>query len=186
VSLVINDEIITGTLLRWEPRAELELDRPAPLPLPPRALLRYMLPEGVLHHRGALSVGKAPSTRWLGFRPLGSPQLLLARRRLRAEMSVPVSVRREDGSTLEATTANLGESGLLLEERTGLQVGEQVRLRIQLDVFAHSISALATIVRVTDEGRAAAHYTDLSPHARERLGWRIFDHLLAMRRSQRV
>lgn len=119
------------------------------------------------------------------FRPRGAPQLLLARRRLRADLRIPVAVRREDGTTLDIYTSNVSESGLLLDEPTNLEVGELVGLRIDLDVFGEPISALATIVRVSETGRATAHYTHIGRGARERLGWRIFDHLLSLRRPPR-
>ncbi|MGA2010621.1 MAG: PilZ domain-containing protein [Solirubrobacteraceae bacterium] len=185
VSLVLTDEIIAGTLRTWGEVADVRLDRPAPLPLPRRGLLQYMSSAGVLHYRGALAPTATERGHCVQFKPQGSPQLLLARRRLRADLSVPVAVRREDGSVLEATTANIGESGLLLAEPTLLGVGEEVRLRIHLDVFAAPMRALATIVRVTEDGRAAAHYTEMTGESRERLGWRIFDHLFSQRRTLR-
>jgi hypothetical protein len=166
VSLVMSDNMIGGTLRRWHPEAEIRLDRPAPLPLPSRARLQYMTCVGVLHHRGALSAYATEGGHCVRFKPHGAPQLLLARRRLRADLRIPVAVRRQDGTALDVYTANVSESGLLLADRTNLQVGELVGLRIDLDVFAEPISALATIVRVSDAGRAAAHYAEIGERAR--------------------
>lgn len=185
VSLVMSDAMIGGTLRSWHPEAEIRLDRQAPLPLPNRARLQYLTPVGVLHHRGALSAYATEGGHCVRFKPHGTPQLLLARRRLRADLRIPVAVRREDGTVLDVYTASVGESGLLLADRTNLQVGELVGLRIDLDVFDEPISALATIVRLSEAGRAAAHYAQIGRAARERLGWRIFDHLLSLRRPPR-
>jgi hypothetical protein len=185
VSMALSDEIIGGTLRQWTPRAEIRLDRPAPLPLPPRALLQFMSAEGVLHQRGALAADATERGHCVTFRPQGAPQLLLARRRLRTELRLPVTVRREHGMTFQTTTVNIGESGVLLAGPTSLQVGEEISLTIHFGIFAGQVDALATIVRITDELRAAAHYTEMDKEARERLGWRIFDHLLLSRRSPR-
>ncbi len=186
VSLVLPDEIIAATLRSWDEIAEVHLDRAAPTPLPLRGLLQFMTPEGVLHHRGALSETATERGHLIRFKPSGAPQLLLARRRLRAEISLPVSIRRQDGTVVEAMTADLGESGLLLADRTTLRVGDEVGLTIHLGLFAEAIDLGATIVRVTEGGRAAAHYTEIDRESRERLGWRIFDHLLSHRRSLRA
>jgi hypothetical protein len=185
VSMVLHDEVIGGTLRQWTPQAEIRLDRQAPLPLPPRALLQFMSAEGVLHQRGALAADATERGRCITFRPKGAPQLLLARRRLRTELSLPVTVRREHGLTFQATTINIGESGVLLAGPTSLRVGEEISLTIHLGIFTGPIDAMATIVRITDELRAAAHYTEIDKEARERLGWRIFDHVLLSRRSAR-
>jgi hypothetical protein len=185
VSMVLNDEVIGGTLRRWTPQAEIRLDRPAPLPLPARGLLQFMSAEGVLHQRGALAPDATERGHCIAFRPQGSPQLLLARRRLRTELSLPVTVRREHGLTVQTTTINIGESGVLLAGPTSLRVGEEISLTIHLGIFSGLVDAMATIVRVTDEQRAAAHYTEIDKEARERLGWRIFDHVLMARRSPR-
>jgi hypothetical protein len=185
VSLVLSDEMIAGTLRSWRPEAEIRLDRQAPLPLPSRGRLQFMTAVGVLHYRGALSTHATERGHCVRFKPHGSPQLLLARRRLSAELRVPVAVWREDGTALDVFTATVSEGALLLADRTNLQLGEMVQLRIDLDVFAEPISAIATVVRISEAGRATVHYTQMSASARERLGWRIFDHLLSLRRPPR-
>jgi hypothetical protein len=183
ISLVLDDVAIAGQLRLWVPFAVIELDDAAPMPLPNRALLQYISPEGVLHHRGALSFGAAELSRYVTFSPVGTPQLLLARQRLRAELIVPVMLRRENGTVVETTTSDISETGVLLARETRVELGEHVELEISLDVFAPPIPVRAQIVRIDEQGVAAAHYTDISSPSLERIGWRIFEHFLSDRRG---
>jgi hypothetical protein len=180
VSLVFDGRTKTPGLLRlWLPFAVIELQEPAPIPLPSHAVLQYISSEGVLHHRGGLTVGAPELPRFITFRPAGSPQLLLARQRLRAELCVPVAVRRADGTVIEAETSNLRTTDLDFAHRTNVTVGELVDLRISLDVFSPAIAARAQIVAISDAGLATAQYVQITPAARERLEWRIFQHFLS-------
>jgi hypothetical protein len=174
ISLVLDDEIVSGTLRLWKPYAVIHLDQPAPSPLPIRGLLQYISGDGVWHQRGELSYGAIELAHWITFRPLGDPQLLLMRERLSVALSVPVSISRPDGTTLDTETAELSEGELLLAETVPVQIGEQVSLSIQLDVFAPPISGVAEIDEITEEGRISARYVEFRKDALERLSWRIF------------
>ena len=185
VSLVLAEEVIAGTLRSWSPLARIELDHATPTPLPSRGLLQYMSSEGVLHYRGSLAADGSAWSHGVLFRPEGPPQLLLARRRLRAELKIPLTVTRQDGSSFDTFTANIGESGVLIGTPSNLKVGDPVSLKVRLDLFSAPIAAVATIVRLADNGYAAAHFTEITKEARERLGWRIFDHLLSTRQQPR-
>jgi PilZ domain len=185
VSLVIGNEIIAGVVRRWHPGAEIYLDRPAPNPLPGRALLQYVSPEGIVHRRGSLGHDATAFGRCVVFTAGGPPQLLLARRHLRAALRVQVTICRQDGTLIRTSTSDISESGLLLGERQELEVGEEVELKIDLDALAAPVSVLARIARISDDGYPAAVYTMIGHEALDRLSWRLFDYLQTTRRHQR-
>lgn len=185
VTLVFDGQETAGLLRLWLPFAVIELQEPAPVPLPSRAVLQYISSEGVLHHRGGLTVGAPELPHFITFRPAGSPQLLLARQRLRAELSVPVALRREDGTVIEGETSNLSTTDLDFAHRTQVKLGDRVDLKISLDVFSPPIAVQAEIVRISEAGLATARYVEISRTARERLEWRIFQHFLSGRKGSR-
>lgn len=186
ISLVLDDEILTGTLRLWKPYGVIHLDQPAPLPLPTRGLIQYISGDGVWHQRGELSFGAIELGHWITFRPAGEPQLLLMRERLSVALSVPVSISRPDGTIIDTETASISEGDLLLADGVSLEIGQQVGLSIQLDVFAPPISGVAEIEEITDEGRATARYVEFRKDALERLAWRIFGQVRSEIRRARL
>jgi hypothetical protein len=182
---VLDGKVQAGLLRLWHPFAVIELAEPAPNPLPNSALLQYISSEGVLRHRGGLTLGAPELTRFITFRPSGTPQLLLARQRLQAELEVPVSLALEDGTVVETESSSLSTTGLQFAHRTPVQLDERVDLKISLDVFAPAIAVAAEIVAISETGLASAHFIEISPTSRERLEWRIFQHFVTGLRASR-
>jgi PilZ domain len=182
VSIAFDDEIIAGIVRELNGAAQIELARRPPLPLPSRGLIQYMSSQGIMRHHGALSITGGGR---LAFLPRGAPQLLLARQRLRADIRVPVEVRRADGSTIETRSIDLSESGALLGIGPPLAVGEDVKLTIHLDRHQPTITTDSVIVRFSPEGYAAAHHIQIGREPLDQLCWWIFDALLSVRDRQR-
>ena len=182
VSIAFDDEIIAGIVRDLDAAAEIELARRPPLPLPARGLVQYLSSQGIMRHRGATTIAGRGR---LAFVPRGEPQLLLARQRLRAEIRVPVEIRREDGSTVETRSLDLSESGVLLGVGAPLAIGDNVELKIHLDRHQPTILTSSIIVRFDPDGYAAAHHTQIGRDHLEQLCWWIFDRLLSVRARHR-
>jgi hypothetical protein len=150
--------------------------------LPPQGLLQYISARGIMRHRGGLSIAGQGR---VAFVPRGEPQLLLARQRLRADIHVPIEVRRDDGSVIQTVTRDLSESGVLLGIGAPLDMGEEVSLTIHLDRHQPRIRTGSVIVRFSSSGYAAAHHTQIGRQDLEQLCWWIFDRLLSVRSQAR-
>lgn len=186
ISLSFDDHSIVGSLRSWDGDAEIELERPAPTPLPRRGRVQYFSSRGIVRQHGSIALaGARDSGRRIRFAPSGTPQLLLARQHLRAELTVPVVVCRSDGTELQTVSLDLSESGALLEVGLPLAPGEHVELQMRVERFAPAVLTSSVVVRVTEAGHAAVHHTQIDRPCLERLCWRIFNHLLHERSERR-
>lgn len=186
ISLAFDDHSILGSLRSWDSEAEIELEHPAPMPLPRRGRVQYFSSRGIVRQHGSLNfAGGRDSARRILFIPSGPPQLLLARQHLRAELTVPVFVRRSDGTELQTVSLDLSESGALLEVGAPLTPGEHVELHMRVERFAQSVTTQSVVVRLTENGHAAVHHEQIDRRCLERLCWRIFNHLLHERSERR-
>lgn len=74
-----------------------------------------------------------------------------------------------DSRTTRGQSVNVSLSGLLFESEGSLTPGTRIRLGFHLPTQAKEILAEAAVVRVDDQRRAGARFTDMSAEDRQRL-----------------
>ena len=95
--------------------------------------------------------------------------MLVERRRYhRVPVQAPV-VFKAGAKTGKGHSVNISRSGILLEARGGLKMGDVVEMEISLPGPAGMVRAVGEVVRVDDAGHAGIHFTKLSAADLEQL-----------------
>jgi hypothetical protein len=105
------------------------------------------------------------------------------RRATRIDVRAPVTLRRA-GSTeaVEGQTVNVSANGLLVESELNLVAGDPVEVVVTLEGVDEPVEAMATVARITADGRAGIEIDPDSQAARARLALFVVEHNRAVLR----
>jgi len=104
----------------------------------------------------------------------GTPQLLLRREHVRADLCAPIDFELARG-VASTSTINLSASGLLVAGPLPVRAGQLVPVSLCLPGARSPVRAIARVVRVTPERDVALALADVSPADRARLTLAVFE-----------
>jgi len=104
----------------------------------------------------------------------GTPQLLLRREHVRAELSAPIEVSGP-GWVRQTKTLNVSAGGLLVLGPLDVVTGDVVNVSFRLPGARSGVHGLARVVHVTDEGNVGIALLDVSPSDQARLTLAVFE-----------
>jgi hypothetical protein len=170
-----------GRLELWMPEAPLTLRRSSGL----AAQVHSSHRTGVVRLLGRLRMlsGHEPDGGVLvEFTYAGTPQLLLRREHVRAELSAPIEVEGRGG--IERTkTLNVSAGGLLVLGPLDVAAGDVVKVSFRLPGARAGVRGLARVVHVTPEGNVGIALLDVSPADQARLTLAVFEERRRLTRS---
>jgi hypothetical protein len=103
------------------------------------------------------------------------PEVIQRRQFVRIETTTPVTIAREDGTTVRSHTLNLSGAGLLLGGPADLQMEEPIKIDIEVGEGELPIHARGRVVRETAEGYKGVRIEMIEEGDRERLIHFIFE-----------
>ena len=103
------------------------------------------------------------------------PEVIQRRQFVRIDTTTPVTLTREDGSTVKNHTLNLSGAGLLLGGPSDLQMEEPIKLDIEVGEGEPPIHARGRVVRETAEGHKGVRIEMIEEGDRERLIHFVFE-----------
>ena len=104
----------------------------------------------------------------------GTPQLLLRREHVRAELEAPIAVEGP-GWIKETKTLNVSAGGLLVLGPLDVAPGDVVSVSFRLPGARTGVHGLARVVHVTAEGNVGIALLDVSPSDQARLTLAVFE-----------
>ena len=103
------------------------------------------------------------------------PEVIQRRQFVRIDTTTPVTLTRDDGSTVKCHTLNLSGAGLLLGGPADLQMEEPLKLDIEVGEDEPTIHARGRVVRETAEGHKGVRIEMIEEGDRERLIHFVFE-----------
>jgi hypothetical protein len=103
------------------------------------------------------------------------PEVIQRRQFVRIDTTTPVTITREDGSTVKNHTLNLSGAGLLLGGPADLQMEEPIKVDIEVGETELPIHARGRVVRETAEGHKGVRIEMIEEGDRERLIHFVFE-----------
>jgi hypothetical protein len=164
---------LPGRLELWMPAAPFMLRRASGL----AAQLHSSHDTGVVRLLGRLRMlsGHAKSGGVLvEFTYAGTPQLLLRREHVRAELEAPIEVAGI-GWVKNTKTLNISAGGLLVLGPLDVVPGDVVNVSFRLPGARSAVNGLARVVHVTGEGNVGVALLDVSPSDQARLTLAVFE-----------
>jgi hypothetical protein len=104
----------------------------------------------------------------------GTPQLLLRREHVRAELEAPIDVEGV-GWVTQTKTLNISAGGLLVLGPLDVVPGDIVNVAFRLPGARTGVRGLARVVHVTAEGNVGIALLDVSPSDQARLTLAVFE-----------
>ncbi len=98
-------------------------------------------------------------------KPLHGAMLREKRSYIRLPLRTIVNCRTEK-TQFTSASLNIGEGGMLLEQSSGLEVGEELELRFSVPGQQEMLNPRAKVVRKEGAARIAVQFIDLSPEGR--------------------
>ena len=113
-------------------------------------------------------------------------------RYFRVRLNAPAVLLRSDGSTVQARTCNVGQSGAGIQAPVALERGETLTLRLELPGCGEAVQAQAEVVWTDHKGKAGVRFLLLEDTCRSaleawiagRLGEREFAFVFTGRRKK--
>jgi hypothetical protein len=164
---------LPGRLELWMPAAPFSLRRASSV----AAQLHSSHDSGVVRLLGRLRMlsGHHESGGVLvEFTYAGTPQLLLRREHVHAELEAPIVVAGP-GWTAETKTLNVSAGGLLVLGPLDVAADDVVSVAFRLPGARTGVRGLARVVEVTEEGNVGIALLDVSPSDRARLTLAVFE-----------
>jgi PilZ domain len=103
------------------------------------------------------------------------PEVIQRRQFVRIDTTTPVTLTRDDGSTVKTHSLNLSGAGLLLGGPSDLQMDEPLKLDIEVGEDEPTIHARGRVVRETAEGHKGVRIEMIEEGDRERLIHFVFE-----------
>jgi hypothetical protein len=161
-----------GRLELWLPAAPITLRRSSGL----AAQLHSSHETGVVRLLGRLRMlsGHTDGGVLVEFTYAGTPQLLLRREHVRAELSAPIDVEG-NGWVKRTKTLNVSAGGLLVLGPLDVALNDIVRVSFRLPGARAGVHGLARVAHVTTEGNVGIALLDVSPTDQARLTLAVFE-----------
>ena len=162
-----------GRLELWMPAAPLTLRRATGL----AAQLHSSHETGVVRLLGRLRMLSGHPEQGgviVEFTYAGTPQLLLRREHVRAELEAPIEVEGR-GWVKRTKTLNISAGGLLVLGPLEVEPEDVVRISFRLPGARTTLHGLARVVHVTPEGNVGIALLDVSPADQARLTLAVFE-----------
>jgi hypothetical protein len=103
------------------------------------------------------------------------PEVIQRRQFVRIDTTTPVTITRDDGSTVKNHTLNLSGAGLLLGGPPDLSMDELIKIDIEVGEGEPPIHARGRVVRATSEGHKGVRIEMIEEGDRERLIHYVFE-----------
>jgi hypothetical protein len=160
----------------------LELELPAASIKSEAGFIEFVAPAGVCQLPGLLSKAPRGPAR---FEHVGQVWVLRRRAFVRVALETPVTLTSAERAapSEHARTLDVGGGGMLAQGVRGAPVGERVDFSLALDREHPPVRGQARVVRETDEGHRALHFTGLDAAEQDRLVHFLFAVEIARRRS---
>lgn len=131
---------------------------------------------GVVRLLGRLRMlsGHAADGVLVEFTYAGTPQLLLRREHVRAELSAPIELDLP-GGVVHTRTLNMSAGGLLVRGPIAARIGDRIEVFFRLPGARAGVSGIASVIRVTPEGDVGIALVDVSPGDQARLTLAVFE-----------
>jgi hypothetical protein len=163
---------LPGRLELWLPAAPINLRRATGL----AAQLHSSHETGVVRLLGRLRMrsGHTDGGVLVEFTYAGTPQLLLRREHVHAELSAPIDVDLPSGA-VRTRTLNVSAGGLLVLGPLDVCAGDVANVSFRLPGARAGVRGLARVLHVTPEGNVGIALVDVSPSDRARLTLAVFE-----------
>ena len=162
-----------GRLELWMPEAPLTLRRSSGL----AAQVHSSHRTGVVRLLGRLRMlsGHASGGGVLAeFTYAGTPQLLLRREHVRAELSAPIELVLP-GGVVHTRTLDMSAGGLLVRGPIEARIGDRIEVFFRMPGARAGVRGIASVTRVTPERDVGIALVDVSPGDQARLTLAVFE-----------
>jgi PilZ domain-containing protein len=104
----------------------------------------------------------------------GTPQLLLRREHVRADLEAPIELYLP-GGVVHTQTVNMSAGGLLVRGPVDARIGDRIEVAFRLPGARSGVRGVATVVHVTPSGDVGVALLDVSAADRARLTLAVFE-----------